>query len=63
MFWKEFLCGLHRCGHEFGVWDVLTDGILSEVRSVEPVAGSDHEEVADKEPVRPSHRINDRVRC
>lgn len=37
---------------------MLTDG-----RSVEPVAASDHEEVADEAPVQPSLGSNDRVEC
>lgn len=45
------------------VWGVLTNGIISQVGSIEPVAASDHKKVFDEAPVQPSLKSNDHVEC
>lgn len=45
------------------MWGVLTDGIMSEVVRLEPVAAKDHEESVDEAPVRQSLGSDDRTEC
>lgn len=61
--WKKFLSGLCQCEQEFRVLNVLTDGIISEVRGAEPVAASYDEEVADEAPVQPLLVNSDWIEC
>lgn len=35
--WKKFRSGLRRCRNNFRMWGVVTGGIISEVRRIEPV--------------------------
>lgn len=56
---RNFLCGLHR--PDFRGWRVVTNGLISYVIRVAPMAASDYSVLADEAPMWPLFACNDRT--